>query len=979
MLVAHVGSAQSIPSTIGEGNAEPWRTQIVSEAMELDKVFGSPQTLVRKRELQLWKPQKQRPIKELGGLSLVQIPTENPAFIDGRRSATQLPAPPFQIEGFVALTDDNVSVPPDCAGAVSPDHVITALNSEFRIQDRKGKSLQTLSMPRFWAPLGPFRSFLTDPRVAWDQNAKRWVMIMLADIGESTSSMLLARSTTPDPLGEWRMTRISTGLVNRDFDFPVMAIAGRSLAISASVYGGNFYEKTLNIVIPLANIYSATASLNYKTFDDFLGSSTPAADPDPNRSRILFTNSSIFISSGLYAVVFKNVAVAPDGSITPGGWVPGNAADIAAFSSGDVLPQLGSEIKINGGDSTMQNCTARGNNVWCVNSILVRFNTEFRTIIQYYRANWPESGDPSLLERIRIDDNAGANYYAFPSIAVNKNNEIFIGYNRFSRTQYAGSYFAFRRPTDPIGGLYFDAPLKQGEDSYTKGGLSNRWGDYSTTVVDPVDDTSFWTLQEYPASRTESGKSQWATYWARVALRSGPCTVRLDRTSADVPSTGGSLRIAATVPFADCLYLNAPNASWITTQASTTSGVTTTYDFQVGLNRSPNTRTATITLGSETFTVRQAANTNPPPAEPVLSVTKFDAPASARVGDSIALAATVRNIGTRGAGRFRIGFYLSTKTPVTNKDIFTGVGCPQNQGLVTDEVATCTGNYQLDATLTPGTYYLAAIADDRDELVLSDRTPSTRLSDSGVLTVQPAANAPAVTSTGVVHGATAVTGAISPGQILVIYGSRLGPAALTTLALDAQGRVTTTLGGSRVLFDGVPAPIIYTSAGQMSVIVPYSVSGKTTVAMAAEYNGLRSAAATLNVATSAPGLFSVDFSGKNQVAALNEDGSFNTAATPAERGKLIVLYGTGGGTFRSAPVDGAVIGLPLPEFLAPLTLEIGGIPAEVVYAGPAPGLVSGVFQINARIPESIPAGAQIPLIVRSGSIASPPGTTIAVK
>ena len=71
--------------------------------------------------------------------------------------------------------------------------------------------------------------------------------------------------------------------------------------------------------------------------------------------------------------------------------------------------------------------------------------------------------------------------------------------------------------------------------------------------------------------------------------------------------------------------------------------------------------------------------------------------------------------------------------------------------------------------------------------------------------------------------------------------------------------------------------------------------------------------------------------------------------------------------------------MPLPEFLVPLTLQIGGVDAQLFYAGPAPGLVSGVFQINAKIPEGIDPGDRVAIRVKSGTIESPVGTTIAVK
>src|SRR5262249_19199451 len=95
------------------------------------------------------------------------------------------------------------------------------------------------------------------------------------------------------------------------------------------------------------------------------------------------------------------------------------------------------------------------------------------------------------------------------------------------------------------------------------------------------------------------------------------------------------------------------------------------------------------------------------------------------------------------------------------------------------------------------------------------------------LTITGSATLPAFTAASVVNSASGAAGPVAPGEILVIYGSNLGP-QLTTLVLDTDGRVASTLGGTQVLFDGVPAPMIYTSAGQVSCVTPYAVAGKTT-------------------------------------------------------------------------------------------------------------------------------------------------------
>ena len=119
----------------------------------------------------------------------------------------------------------------------------------------------------------------------------------------------------------------------------------------------------------------------------------------------------------------------------------------------------------------------------------------------------------------RIDDPSGDTFYAYPSIAVNEYDDVLIGYSRFSADQYASAIYAFRYGSDPAGTLNDDTVLKAGEASYYKifGGTRNRWGDYSATVVDPVNDRDLWTIQEYAATPI-SGSDRWGTWWGMIPV-----------------------------------------------------------------------------------------------------------------------------------------------------------------------------------------------------------------------------------------------------------------------------------------------------------------------------------------------------------------------------------------------------------------------------------------------------------------------------
>jgi len=243
------------------------------------------------------------------------------------------------------------------------------------------------------------------------------------------------------------------------------------------------------------------------------------------------------------------------------------------------------------------------------------------------------------------------------------------------------------------------------------------------------------------------------------------------------------------------------------------------------------------------------------------------------------------------------------------------------------------------------------------------------------VTQQGAIAAPSVNA--VASAASYAPNAVSPGEIVVLFGSGLGPAELALFTIDSAGNVDTQLAGTAVSFNGTSAPIIYTSATQVAAIVPYGISG-TSAQVILTYQGQTSAAVTVNVVPSVPGLFTSDSSGTGQAAAVNQDGSINGGGHPAPIGSVISLYATGEGPTSPAGVDGKPAQVPLPRPLLPVTVTIGGQILNPQYAGGAPGEVAGVMQINVQIPSGITPGNAVPVVIQVGSATSPSGVTIAV-
>ena len=238
-------------------------------------------------------------------------------------------------------------------------------------------------------------------------------------------------------------------------------------------------------------------------------------------------------------------------------------------------------------------------------------------------------------------------------------------------------------------------------------------------------------------------------------------------------------------------------------------------------------------------------------------------------------------------------------------------------------------------------------------------------------------NPPTFTAAGVGSGASYATGTVSPGEIIAIFGTNLGPATLTGAALDSSGLVSKQIANTQVTFDGVAAPIVYVSANQTGVVVPYSVSGAGTK-IVVTHDGQSSAPVTVAIAPSVPGLFTADASGKGQGAFSNTDGSPNSAQNPAPKGSIITLYATGEGATFPPSVDGKLAVPPYTVPLLPVSVTIDGIPATITYKGGAPGEVAGVMQLNVQIPAAAHSG-NVPVFLTVGNSTSQNAVTVAVQ
>jgi len=223
-------------------------------------------------------------------------------------------------------------------------------------------------------------------------------------------------------------------------------------------------------------------------------------------------------------------------------------------------------------------------------------------------------------------------------------------------------------------------------------------------------------------------------------------------------------------------------------------------------------------------------------------------------------------------------------------------------------------------------------------------------------------------------------GIVTPGEIVTLAGWGLGPQSAVQAQADSSGFFPRQLAGVQVLFDGIAAPLLYVQEKQVNAVVPYSIAGATSVTVTVAYGGATTAPLKFLLDASAPAIFSQDGSGAGQAAVLNEDGTLNSASNPALRGSIVQIFATGGGQ-TDPPTQDAKVNPLLPGSLnLPVRVRFTQpVDAEILYAGPAPGLVSGAVQINARIPPETRTGDGIGISLTIGSSINGVEPTLAVK
>jgi uncharacterized protein (TIGR03437 family) len=269
----------------------------------------------------------------------------------------------------------------------------------------------------------------------------------------------------------------------------------------------------------------------------------------------------------------------------------------------------------------------------------------------------------------------------------------------------------------------------------------------------------------------------------------------------------------------------------------------------------------------------------------------------------------------------------------------------------------------LPSGLAIGDEFVVELASDGSSLLDTQMLPSgsagaafaldasgseTLLGGTGSLIQIPAGGLSGISILAQVNAAAySVSGQVSPGEIISLYGTGLGPVAGVGAQLDSTGKIATKLAGMQVTCDGIPAPLLYVGANQINAVVPFEVSGKPSVSVQVMSPSASTSSLELTVVPAYPEIFSV---------ALNEDGSVNSSSNPAAPGSTVTFWVNGAGVFTPALPDGTIVAPPLPVPALPVSALFGVQPIAIAYSA-TPGQVAGLLQVSARLPQSVPIAA----------------------
>ncbi|MGE5458520.1 MAG: YCF48-related protein, partial [Methanococcaceae archaeon] len=403
----------------------------------------------------------------------------------------------------------NGYLPPDPNLAVGPTHIVSAINLAFMIHDKTGKKIKTVDLSKWYSTTIKNTSF-TDPKIIYDQFAKRWVLVLLAyNLTERNGYYMVSVSKDSLPTGYWYNYALPAHVNGKDTsgnwaDYEGLGYDKNAIYITSNqfTFDGYFDYSKLRI-IDKSQLYSNTGGM--VEWADLWNIKNPSGSKvfTLKPSRIYDENPADYYlltrarsTKGTYLTLYRLSNPLSNPQL--------NAVNVPVteYSTQGGSFQLGSKQTIDANDGRFANePVLRNGRLYNV------FGVRSGTGGQYVGFNYTciDINTNSAIEDITMGmDNY---FYSYPALDVDKEGNVVVAYSRSGVNEYQGAYFTGKL----AGSTSFTGSniLKEGAGSYyvTGGGDRNRWGDYMGAYLDPADQNKIWVISQYVAAN-----NQWGTW-----------------------------------------------------------------------------------------------------------------------------------------------------------------------------------------------------------------------------------------------------------------------------------------------------------------------------------------------------------------------------------------------------------------------------------------------------------------------------------
>jgi len=424
------------------------------------------------------------------------------------------------LNSFIGFNATN-AFPPDPTIAAGPNHLIAMVNgipSWFRIFDKQGNVLKTISALAWWNPVSSEE--LGDPQVFFDHYSGRWVMLVLqVNFGNLTSGNLIAYSDDDDPLGVWYVYRLDSKMhgsqpSNTWGDYPKLGFDEEAIYIMTRCIpfgGGDWYSKIR--IISKTELYNSNGGpLSYTDIWNIKKPNDPTSIAyDVIHPAISYTQGSggwFFYSAGWwqlpsadYYILYK----VTNPLTNPG--IRGKVLNTQLYFGPPNANQLGGGLGLETMGLVTRAPIVRDDTLYVAHDIQNSTNSSYSSI-KYLKV---DLNTPSITEQVEFG--SIGYFYLYSALTVDSDHNIAITYSRSADNEYVGAYYTTRHLGDPPD-LSQSHLIAEGKGNYQLVAQNrNRWGDYMGIYLDPENNFDIWMLTEYAA-----GPNAWGTYVAQVRM-----------------------------------------------------------------------------------------------------------------------------------------------------------------------------------------------------------------------------------------------------------------------------------------------------------------------------------------------------------------------------------------------------------------------------------------------------------------------------